>query len=243
MAYLYKYLDSVSIFILYSVILWYGAILTFGAIPFLFLDIKDIDTNLLKNLYVIAWGNVLIITFVLVGFLILSSYYKIPLINYMRNNLLSIYVILSIILLNFISLVFHYSVFIVVVIINILAYVMINGKLIDFNLKYADDIVDKIPKIDIRYRIYESKTDIDNFILLEKLLTNDNCYNRQLYSLYVDNTDKLTLVNKTYISHILTFTCYVIPNFVYAKLADDVFGVLLYDNKHYTFVYILFFHE
>lgn len=95
----------------------------------------------------------------------------------------------------------------------------------------------------IYVRIYESKEEIDSFLTLETLLSNDDHYNRQLYSLYINNIDGLKLIDKTVVLQLLRPTSFAIQKELYADLPDAIYSLLLYDTKYSTFAYVVFFEK
>lgn len=95
----------------------------------------------------------------------------------------------------------------------------------------------------IHARIYESKEEIDSFLTLETLLSNDDHYNRQLYSLYINNIGGLKLIDKTVVLQLLRPTSFAIQKELYADLPDAIYSLLLYDTINSTFAYVVFFEK
>lgn len=158
--------------------------------------------------------------------------------------ILKIYMIISLILLSLVFLLIPF----LLVIPFIIAFLFLN--LFNDDLKKTVDVYNMYNLLSllldydkIYARIYESKEEIDNFLTLESLLSNDDHYNRQLYSLYINNIDGLKLINKSVVLQLLIPTSFAIQKELYAELPDEIYSLLLYDTKYSTFVYVVFFEK
>lgn len=164
--------------------------------------------------------------------------------NFVYYLTLKIYMIISLIV---ISLAFLLIPFLLVIPCSI-AFLFL--KIINDELKNTVDVysMHNLLSLLLNYdkiyaRVYESKEEIDNFLTLESLLSNDDHYNRQLYSLYINNIDGLKLIDKTVVLQLLRPTSFAIQKELYADLPDAIYSLLLYDTKYSTFAYVVFFEK
>ena len=164
--------------------------------------------------------------------------------NFVYYLILKIYMIISLILLSLVFLLIPF----LLVIPFIIAFLFLN--LFNDDLRKTVDVYNMYNLLsllldydNIHARIYESKEEIDSFLTLESLLSNDDHYNRQLYSLYINNIDGLKLINKSVVLQLLIPTSFAIQKELYADLPDEIYSLLLYDTKYSTFVYVVFFEK
>ena len=94
----------------------------------------------------------------------------------------------------------------------------------------------------VYFCVYTSNEEINNFMNIERLLSMDHNYNRQLYKLYSD-VEHLQLVNRKEIIPLLK-TNHSLQFKLYSLEKDETFSICIYNEAdNYKKAYVLFFDK